>query len=290
MMGDTVVVLGGAGLVGSLVARILMQYGCNVRVVDRRAPEQPCGFHEVDVTSPLSTTGHIFQGAKAVVFALPESVAIRAIPWVLGAVSDEVVFIPTCSVQEPFYRALKSASPPQPFVGINPMFSPKLSVQGRTVAVCLDDEESPTTFIEQFLLGAGMKIKRMAPVAHDELMALCQALPHAAILGFGLALSKCSLDLESALEVMPPPMRTMMALLSRVLVNPPEVYWDIQLENDHAIKQREALAEGMRRLTESVRRQDYDGFSNDLQGVSNALGRRLNSGAVDCQHVFSLLN
>jgi prephenate dehydrogenase len=89
---------------------------------------------------------------------------------------------------------------------------------------------------------------------------------------------------------MPPPMRTMMALLSRVLVNPPEVYWDIQLENDHAIKQREALAEGMKCLTESVRSQDYDGFRNDLQGVSNALGRRLNSGAVDCQHMFSLLN
>lgn len=289
-MNDTVVVLGGAGLVGALFTRILMQYGCNVRVVDRRPPEQPSVFHEVDVTNPFSNTEHIFEGAAAVVFALPESVAIRSIPWVLGAVPSNVLFVPTCSVQDPFYRALKNESPQQPFVGINPMFSPKLSVQGRTVAVCLDTEDSPSTFIEQYLLGAGMKIKRMTPVAHDELMALCQALPHAAILGFGLALSKCSLDLESALEVMPPPMRTMMALLSRVLVNPPEVYWDIQLENDHAIKQREALVEGMKRLMESVRSQDYDGFSNDLQGVSNALGRRLNSGAVDCQHVFSLLN
>ena len=40
----------------------------------------------------------------------------------------------------------------------------------------------------------------------------------------------------------------------------------------------------------NVRNQDYDGFRRDLQGVSNALGSRLNSGAVDCQHVFSLLN
>lgn len=78
--------------------------------------------------------------------------------------------------------------------------------------------------------------------------------------------------------------------MSRVLVNPPEVYWDIQLENDQAIKQREALAGGMKSLAERIRSQDYDGFCNDLQGVSNALGRRLNSGAVDCQHVFSLLN
>ena len=290
MMSDTVVVLGGAGLVGSLISRILMQYGYDVRVVDRRPSEQENGFYEVDVTSPFSNTEHIFQGVVAVVFALPESVAIRAIPWVVGSVSSDVVFIPTCSVQEPFYRALKDTSYQQPFVGVNPMFSPKLSVQGRTVAICLEDGDSPSTFIEQHLMEAGMKIKRMTPVAHDELMALCQALPHAAILGFGLALARSSLDLESALEVMPPPMRTMMALLSRVLVSPPEVYWDIQLENDQASHQRAALAEGMERLMKNVRNQDYDEFRRDLKGVSNTLGSRLNSGAVDCQHVFSLLN
>lgn len=126
MMSETVVVLGGAGLVGSLISRILMQYGYDIRVVDRRPSEQEIGFYEVDVTSPFSNTEHIFQGAVAVVFALPESVAIRAIPWVVGSVSSDVVFIPTCSVQEPFYRALKDTSSQQPFVGVNPMFSPKL--------------------------------------------------------------------------------------------------------------------------------------------------------------------
>ncbi|MEB0223912.1 prephenate dehydrogenase dimerization domain-containing protein [Pseudomonas sp. 10S4] len=290
MMGDTVVVLGGAGLVGSLISRILVQYGYDIRVVDRRSAEHERGFHQVDVMSPFSNTEQIFKGAVAVVFALPESAAIHAIPWVVSSVSKNVVFIPTCSVQEPFYKALKDASPLQPFVGINPMFSPKLSVQGRTVAICLEERDSPSTFIEQHLMEAGMKVKRMTPVAHDELMALCQALPHAAILGFGLALARSSLDLESALEVMPPPMRTMMALLSRVLVNPPEVYWDIQLENDQANHQRSALAEGMERLMKNVRDQDYDEFRNDLQGISNTLGTRLSSGAVDCQHVFSLLN
>ncbi|HGY9625665.1 hypothetical protein WCE02_10015 [Pseudomonas juntendi] len=76
-----------------------------------------------------------------------------------------------------------------------------------------------------------MKTTRMTPVAHDELMAICQSLPHAAILGFGIALSMSSVDLALVEEVMPPPMRTMMALLSRLLINPPEVYWGIQLEN-----------------------------------------------------------
>ncbi|MEG2614866.1 MAG: hypothetical protein RR996_07475, partial [Alistipes sp.] len=52
----------------------------------------------------------------------------------------------------------------------------------------------------------------------------------------------------------------LMALLSRILVNPPEVYWDIQLENDQATAQREALVQGLERLQENIVEQDYERF------------------------------
>ncbi|KAE9649336.1 prephenate dehydrogenase [Pseudomonas sp. PB105] len=287
---QAVVVLGGAGLIGSLISRILKQYGYIVRVVDRRPPDSDCEFHEMDVTQPFNHSGAVFRDAIAVVFALPESVAVSAIAWVTRCLPSDAVMIPTCSVQGPFFKALKAAAPQQRFVGVNPMFSPKLSVQGRTVAVCVEDVQTPQSFIERHLMEAGMKVRRMTPAAHDELMALCQALPHAAILGFGMALAQSSVDLDIVAEVMPPPMRTMMALLSRILVNPPEVYWDIQLENDQATAQREALVQGLERLRENIVEQDYERFRSDLQSVSKVLGKRLNAGAVDCQHLFSLLN
>ena len=111
MMSDTVVVLGGAGLVGSFITRILVQYGCDVRVVDRRPPEQQCVFYEVDVTSPFSNTGHIFQGAVAVVFALPRKRRYSRNTLGRWLRFERCLYsLPTCSVQEPFYRALKNAS------------------------------------------------------------------------------------------------------------------------------------------------------------------------------------
>ena len=166
------------------------------------------------------------------------------------------------------------------------MFSPNLSVEGRTVAICMEDNNASVTFIEQHLAEAGMKTRRMTPAAHDELMALCQSLPHAAILGFGMALVQSSVDLALVEEVMPPPMRTMMALLSRLLVNSPELYWDIQLENDQACRHREALVQGVERLMNNVGSRDYECFKGDLQVISNALGKRLDTGAVDCQQIF----
>ena len=193
MMGDTVVVLGGAGLVGSLIsAHSFVQYGCDVRVVDRRPPEQESSLHEVDVISPFSSTGpHLSRGRWRVVFALPESVAIRAIPWVLGAVSDKIVFIPTCSVQEPFYRALKDASSPPAFRRESiRCFRPSSPYRGVPSLIRLDDGGFAFDVHRAIPDRGGIEIKRMTPVAHDELMALCQALPHAAILGFGSGAGK----------------------------------------------------------------------------------------------------
>lgn len=69
---QAVVVLGGAGLIGSLISRILKQYGYIVRVVDRRPPDFDCEFHEMDVTQPFNHSGAVFRDAIAVVFALPE--------------------------------------------------------------------------------------------------------------------------------------------------------------------------------------------------------------------------
>ncbi|MBF8795547.1 prephenate dehydrogenase [Pseudomonas monteilii] len=290
MKNNTVVVLGGAGLVGSLICRVLNQYGYHIKVVDRRPGSFGNEYCNLDVNDTSNDNGHIFRDAMAVIVALPEGVAVRAIPWVLKFVKPDVVIMPTCSVQVPFYVALKIISPSQKFIGVNPMFSPSLSFQGRMVAICMEDGNVTETFIERHLMAAGMKTRRLTPAAHDELMALCQSLPHAAILGFGMALANSSVDLALVEEVMPPPMRTMMALLSRLLVNSPEVYWDIQLENDQACRQREALLQGVERLMANVGSQNYECFKGDLQIISNALGKRLNAGAIDCQYIFSLLN
>ncbi|WP_440974346.1 prephenate dehydrogenase dimerization domain-containing protein [Pseudomonas koreensis] len=289
MNNNTVVVLGGAGLVGSLISRIFEQYGYHIRIVDRK-PGEGDNYIKIDVATLSSCGEAVFHDAVAVVLALPEGAATRALPWILQAVTTDVLLMPTCSMQGPFHEAMKAISPKQRFVGINLMFPPRMSVQGRTVIICVENLSLPATFVEQHLMAAGMNLRRMTPAAHDELMAMIQSLPHAAILGFGLALSQTSVDLSIIEDIMPPPMRTMLALLSHVLTNTPEGYWNIQLENDQINTQRQALIQGMKRLINHIEEQAYERFTDDLQGVARILGRRVDSGAVDCQHIFSLLN
>ncbi|OHX10941.1 hypothetical protein BI343_04915 [Chromobacterium amazonense] len=210
---------------------------------------------------------------------------------VAGHARDEAVIVPTCSVQQRFFNDLDAIKPGHPCLGLNPMFSPSLPAQGRVVASCLPDPESTSHWLEQSVQEAGMRVKRLSPERHDQLMSVCQTLPHAAIIAFGLALSDSGrlVDLDSVMEMAPPPMRAMLALLSRILSNPAEIYWDIQSENPHGERQRTALSDSLRQLSSMVEAKDGGAFSQELQRTADRLGMHLASSARDCQAMFSNL-
>lgn len=169
------------------------------------------------------------------------------------------------------------------------MFSPVLSCRGRVVAVCLEDLSAPVSFLEAYLFEMGAKLKRVLPKEHDEIMAVCQVLPHAAILGFGNALAKTTLSIDIILEMMPPPMKCMMALLARILSGSPDVYWSIQTENEYAKYQRMAVFQGVEELMSCVASEDVDSFREQLLIISSYMKIGVDLGAIDCQRIFSLL-
>ncbi|MNO90447.1 T-protein [compost metagenome] len=289
-MKKEVVVLGGGGAVGGMLTGLLRQAGIRTVGIDNRVPYKPLVGLQMDLVYAPLLDARIFERAVAVIFALPEDVAVQVLPRVLQAVGGEALIVPTCSVQGPFHAALKTAAPTQPWLGINPMFSPSLEVRGRPVVMCLDDLHAPVHWLETLLSEAGLDIKRMSVEQHDQAMALCQALPHAAVIAFGMALAKSGADLAPLLAVAPPPMRTMLALLSRILCNPVEVYWDIQRENTFAAEQRESLAKAMGQLSDRVHGDEQHEFANELIDIAQTLGAHRINGAEECQRLFSSLN
>ena len=288
-----IVALGAAGGVGGLFARLLGSQGYQVFGVDAAAPRAVAPHHQADVLAPPrdGALEQAFARADAVIVALPDAVARAALPWMIRHARADAVIVPTCSVQQPFFQDLAAIAPEQPCLGLNPMFSPSLQPEGRVIASCLTDTGSAGHWLERSVQEAGMRVKRLSPERHDQLMSLCQTLPHAAIISFGLALSDSGglTHLDTIVEMAPPPMRTMLALLSRILTNPAEVYWDIQSENPHGERQRAALSDSIRQLSSMVGAKDSEAFALRLRQVAARLGTHLESGAEDCQAMFSSL-
>ncbi|MCG3472228.1 prephenate dehydrogenase/arogenate dehydrogenase family protein [Xenorhabdus bovienii] len=285
-----VMILGSNGAIGSFLGRIFSTSGYTVYGIDKQNSGNYASYSKIDLLNPISNIDGLFNGVDVIIFSLPEMVAIKALPWVLSAINNNTLIVSTCSVQEPFYSSLKSISPQQPFIGINPMFSPSLQEKNRPVILIVENMHSEHQLIELVLNKSQMHITKMLPEEHDKIMALCQVLPHAVILIFGLVLKSNLIDINVLYNVMPPPMRTMLALLSRILLNSKEIYWDIQYENYMAVEIRKNILNEISLLDSIIQSGDKMKFNDSLDEIKLKLEKLIYTSHTDCQYIFQYLN
>ena len=124
---------------------------------------------------------------------------------------------------------------------------------------------------------------------HDRLTALTQALTHASILSFGLALAEEELDPAELVAVGTPPHMLSLALLARVSGGTPEVYWDVQAGNPYAEQARRGLANAVTALNDVVANGDEARFTRLMERAESALGSESEALRTTCAEVFTQL-
>lgn len=243
MSGPPVVaVAGGAGAVGTMLVGLLRDAGAEVLVLDPRDPHRPA-----DVTSGAPDLAAAVGAASTVVLAVPEPVALAAAETLPRFLRPGTLLVETLSVKTRFAAALRRSAPDVQAVGINPMFAPSLGMTGRGVCVVVH-HDGPG--VDPFLgVLAGATLVRLSAEEHDALCAATQAATHAAVLAFGLALADLGVPAERLAAAAPPPHTVALALLARIGLGSPEVYWDVQAANPAAPRARAALADGLARLS-----------------------------------------
>jgi prephenate dehydrogenase len=240
------VVVGGRGAVGRLLAQTLAAAGTtSLTTVDPSpapAPAAEPGIHLVaDVTRPGPRVAAALAAADLVVLAIPEQVALAAAGPLLAAMKPGSLLVDTLSVKSRFAAAVAARATGVERLGVNPMFAPGLGFAGRSVvAVPYAAGPRAEAFLD-LLAGRGARVTRLGAEAHDRACAALQVATHAALLTFGMALRAAGYDLGSVEGLMPPPHRTMLALLARLLGADPEVIRDIQAANPWAGEMRGRL-------------------------------------------------
>ncbi|WP_305091448.1 prephenate dehydrogenase dimerization domain-containing protein [Prescottella sp. R16] len=281
-MTGPVVVVGGAGAVGSLLVERLRGDGAPVTVVDRATAENVVAG---DVAAPTAEVRAVLSASSTVVLAVPEQVAIAAVPVLDGVLAPGVLLVETLSVKSRIHDLLCAAR--RPAVGINPMFAPALGMSGRPVAAVVH-RGGPS--VEAFLTrvgGWGAQVVRVGAGEHDRVTAVTQALTHAVVLAFGLALAELDADPGTVAATAPPPHRLLSALLARVGSGTPEVYHDIQARNPAAADARKALAGALDRLSGAVG--DEAAFAAVMADALAPLGDRAAGYRELCAGMFEQL-
>jgi prephenate dehydrogenase len=284
---DRAVVVGGLGEVGGLVVGLLCVEAV-VTVVDSRGAGRP-GVLADDIRTPGPALESALAEADAVVIALPETVALQAIAVVAARMRPGAVLLDTLSVKSQVVPLLEREATRYGLaaLSLNPMFAPALGVSGRPVATV---EVVPGPGADRFrnlLLAAGAVPVPVTADRHDRLCAAVQVATHASILAFGDTLRSMRIDPADLLAVAPPPHRTMLALLARLVSGTPEVYRDIQVANPGAPGVRSALIRATDRLRD--RTTTPAGFAAHIEELAAWLGPYRAGLAAQCAAAFAAL-
>ncbi|MEU3146497.1 prephenate dehydrogenase/arogenate dehydrogenase family protein [Streptomyces sp. NPDC006999] len=286
------VVVGGAGAVGRLFAERLLAGGARVAVVDTVEPgTEPPDTHYVrgDVTALGPRLEADLGHADLVVLAVPDSVALAAVPGLAGVLRPDALLVDTLSVKQPITAAVRAHAPAVQAVGLNPMFAPALGFESRPVAAVVVNDGPRVGHLLELVGSWGARVVPMDAAEHDRLAAVSQALTHATVLGFGLALTRLGPDLGRIREIAPPPHNALLALLARISSGAPAVYWDIQAAHPQAAAVRKELAEGVRRLADLVEHGSESEFATVLGQLQDQLGEHLPHYRDLCARMFTSL-
>jgi 4-amino-4-deoxyprephenate dehydrogenase len=273
------VLVGGAGAVGGMFAGLLARAGVAVHQVDTADPVRRQDITEIDGALAAELAA-----ADMVLLAVPERVALAAIGPVAEAMRPDALLVDTLSVKG---RIAAAAPAGVQMVSLNPMFAPALGMAGRAVAAVVVHDGPRAQELLRHIENWGGRVVLTGADEHDRLTAAAQALTHAAVLGFGFALGELDVDVRQLSAIAPPPHTTILALLARIASGTPEVYWDVQSANPHAVTARKSLAQGIRAVADMVDRGDEAAFAELLSGLRGVLGPELDHYRDLCARLFA---
>jgi prephenate dehydrogenase len=224
--------------------------------------------------------------ADIVVLAVPEPVALAAVPALARQLRPGALLVDTLSVKTSIVAALAAHAAHLEAVSLNPMFAPALGFDGHAVAAVVVRDGPRARALLDAVGDRGGRVAELGADEHDRAAAVTQALTHAAVLAFGLALDELGVAVEDLGAVATPPHLTLLAMLARITSGNPETYWDVQAGNPHARRARTALAAGLATLADAADHGTGGDFAAILDRAHKSLGADHDAYTRICEELF----
>ncbi|MBB1269211.1 bifunctional chorismate mutase/prephenate dehydrogenase [Shewanella sp. SR44-3] len=252
-----IVIVGGAGKLGTLFAQMLSLSGYQVKSLDKDDWQQAKA---------------LFFGAAMVIVTVPIRSTCELIRRELTQLPEQCILTDLTSVKAEPLKAMLDAHK-GPVLGLHPMFGPDVgSFAKQVVVVCHGRQQKKYQwFLDQILIW-GARIEVTEAKKHDDAMQLVQGMRHFSSFVYGLNLFKNNADIANLLRFSSPIYRLELAMVGRLFAQDPGLYADIilaqpgnvQVMSDYLDHYQEALA--------VLKRGDRDEFIRQFSQISDWFG------------------
>ncbi|MCC6244608.1 MAG: bifunctional chorismate mutase/prephenate dehydrogenase [Gemmatimonadaceae bacterium] len=253
----TITIVGGLGMMGSMIARLFGDLGHRVLVVDRDTVLQ---------------AADAARQSDVVVISVPIDVTEQVIAEVGPHLRDDALLMDLTSIKQAPIDAMLSATRAS-VVGTHPMFGPGVhSLQGQRVVVCRARGEAWADWVVRTFRARGLDVTEATPIQHDRAMSVVQVLTHFQTQVLGLTLAKIGVPLDETLRFTSPAYLLELYVAARHFAQDPALYGPIEMRNPETGAVTRAFRDAASEISEVLAHGDQAAFAAVFDDVRAFFG------------------
>jgi chorismate mutase/prephenate dehydrogenase len=252
-----VLIVGGAGAMGGVLARMFRELGHRVEIADLATPQ-----------SAVQLAPH----CDVVVISVPIVVTEDVIREVGPKLRPDALLLDVTSLKAaPLATML--ASTPASVLGTHPMFGPGAqSLLGQRVVVCRGRGDAWHSWALASFRARGLVVTEAAAEEHDRAMALVQVLTHFQTQVFGLALARSGVPLGESRRFTSPAYLMELYVAARHFAQAADLYGPIEMRNPATPEVTALFRRAAAELSEILEGQDQARFEAIFAEVRTFFG------------------
>jgi prephenate dehydrogenase len=256
-------IVGGTGAFGSFYASLFKKNGFDVFIssTDPLKGKAFCEKNDYGFASEKE-----IKLMDIVVISSPNIVAPKMVREFAPKLKSGSILMDFCSVKGEVCKALNEfVDKDIEIISVHPMHGPRVTtIDAQQVVFIPIKSGKKAKTIEDFFIKNGANVIYSTPKEHDEMLSIIQGLTHFSQFVSAKVLKEMEVDLKRSLAFASPNYNLFLGLVSRVVLQNPELYAQIQLSNPNNEKVREAFLRNAKELVEICKKNNEELLQKEI--------------------------
>jgi len=240
-------IIGGTGKMGKWFRKFFEKNGCRILACGKKTKLK----HR-----------ELIEKSDIIIFSVPIGITVDLIKKYAKFAKKGQAITDFTSIKEAPLKAMLQYAPKDVEVfGMHPVFGPSvLNIKDQAVVLCPGRGRKWFTWMKKLMRKRKAHIKVVNASKHDEMMAIIQGSTHFRTISFENALKKLDFNFDEMITFASPIYKARMLLLGRIMVQDPELYAEILIQNKDTLKVVRQLRKSTNELEKIIKKKDKKAF------------------------------